>query len=316
MKTKNLTLDPGIGMMLRSAEANENRLVQEYMDHPEKLPLFMDFKVDFAFKYILGHKPILLKLINDVLPVEVSDIEYLPNEVPVLSPKEKRAVFDVFCTEKHTGQRFVVEMQCVPDMDMDNRLLYYGSAVVQRQVERGAERYLLNPVYVLCIANYERPHVKDVPPGKIFFGYQLREQTFHNDVFTDKLQFFFLELPRLGKVWDSLETNMERWCYLFGNLNNFAEVPDNKAGFGDVFVIARTGSLDPEERRLYISSMLNEYEKYTISEYARQEGVKEGVRQGIKEGIQLVAKKLLTEQVPVSVISSATGLSAEEILSL
>jgi len=62
--------------------------------------------------------------------------------------------------------------------------------------------------------------------------------------------------------------------------------------------------------------MLNEYEKYTISEYARQEGVKEGVKQGIKEGIQLVAKKLLTEQVPVSVISSATGLSAEEIQSL
>ena len=105
---------------------------------------------------------------------------------------------------------------------------------------------------------------------------------------------------------------MERWCYLFGNLNNFAEVPDNKAGFGDVFDIARTGSLDPEERRLYISSMLNEYEKYTISEYARQEGVKEGV----KQGIQLVAKKLLSEQVPVSVISSATGLTAEEIMSL
>ncbi len=41
--------------------------------------------------------------------------------------------------------------------------------------------------------------------------------------------------------WEKLETNAERWCYLFGNLNNFAKIPQNTAGFDDVFALAQTG---------------------------------------------------------------------------
>lgn len=74
-------------------------------------------------------------------------------------------------------------------------------------------------------------------------------------------------LPRLGKIWDSLETNLERWCYLFGNLNNFAEKPTDSAGFDDVFNLARTGELDGEGLKQYVSTMLNEYEKYTYGVY-------------------------------------------------
>ena len=63
-----------------------------------------------------------------------------------------------------------------------------------------------------------------------FFHYSLRETLHPDDCFSRNLQFFFLELPRLGKIWDSLETNLERWCYLFGNLNFFAEKPTDPAG--------------------------------------------------------------------------------------
>ena len=281
---KKLCLDPVIQQMLNEYQPEQTEQVQEYLDHPEKLPVFMDLKVDFAFKFILGHKPILLKLLNDTLPVQVSDIEYLPNAIPVVSPKEKRAVFDVICTAKQTGERFITEMQCLPDIDMDNRLLYYGCSLVHSQVERGFKTYKLQPVYVLCISNYERPHADLQDEGSFFFGYQLREQSHPNDIFTKNLQFFFLELPRLKKVWDSLETNLERWCYLFGNLNKFAKIPNNPSGFDEVFELAKTGELNGEELKKYVTTMLSEYDKYVIGEYARQEGFKEGKAEGIAEG--------------------------------
>lgn len=176
MKT-NLTLDPNIAQMLNAYGEEQSKKVQDYLDHPEKLSTFMDFKVDYAFKYILGHKPVLLKLINDILPVEVSDIEYLPNEIPVVSPKERRAAFDVICTAKATGEKFITEMQCLPDVDMDDRLLFYGCSLVHSQIERGAHTYRLNPVYVLCVANYDRKHVGLTDPAQFFYGYQLREQS-------------------------------------------------------------------------------------------------------------------------------------------
>ena len=305
---EHLELDPTVEQLLKDYDEQKSVLVQDYLDHPEKLSTFMDFRVDYAFRYILGHKPILLKLINDTLPVEVSDIEYLPNEIPVISAKEKRSVFDVICTAKHTEEKFVTEMQYIPDVDMDDRLLYYGCSLVHRQIERGNSLYRLKPIYVLCIANYLRMHATDVGSEHFFFQYQFREATAPKDVFTKNLQFFFLELPRLTKIWDSLETNLERWCYLFGNLRNFAEVPENQAGFEDVFKVARTGELQGEELKKYVVSMLEEYTVYTTTEYARREGYKEE-----KED---VAKAMFSNGMDVQTISKLTGLSEEAVSAL
>lgn len=149
--------------------------------------------------------------------------------------------------------------------------MFYGSSLIHQQIERGSERYDLNPVYVLCVANYFRNHTQDTPLDKFFFGYQLREQIVHGDIFSDRLQFFILELPRLQKVWDSLETNLERWCHLFGNLSNFASTPSDQAGFEDVFNRTITGAMDKTKQNQYYSSMVTEYERYTIGEYARRD---------------------------------------------
>ena len=123
-------------------------------------------------------------------------------------------------------------------------------------------------------------------------------------VIEKQLQFFFLELPRLGKIWDSLETNLERWCYLFGNLNNFAEKPRDPAGFDDVFDLARTGELDGEGLKQYVSTMLNEYEKYTYGEYARREGYKEGR----EEEKKAIAQKMTEKGIDKDTIFDITGI--------
>lgn len=316
MSKKKPILDPVVAKMLQDYQPESTERVQDYLDHPEKIPIFMDLKVDYAFKFLLGHKQVLLKLLNDTLPVQVSDIEYVSNAIPVVSPKEKRAVFDVFCTAKNTGEQFITEMQCVPELDMDNRLLFYGSSLVHSQVERGDKQYLVAPVYVLCVSNYERKHSQNGDDEQFFFRYQLREQSNPDDIFTKNLQFFFLELPRLRKVWDSLETNLERWCYLFRNLNNFAEVPDNSFGFEDVFMLARTGELNHEELKKYVSTMLNDYDKYVIGEYARREGFNEGKAEGKAEEKAAIAKAMLKKGISVDNIITCTGLAEKEILAL
>ena len=319
-----LVLDPQIEDQLREQFDEQPDKVQSYIDHPEQLSTFMDLRVDFAFKYILGHKRILLKFINDILPVQVEDIEYLGNEIPVMSAKDKRATFDVICTARGTGEKFIAEMQCLPDVDMDDRLLFYGCSLVHSQIERGDESYLLRPVYVLCIADYIRHHSASVPKGQFFFSYQFQELSNAQDCLTENLRFFFLELPRLRNAWDSLETNRERWCYLFKNLNKFAEVPVNQAGFEDVFSIAQTGELEEKELRKYVTSMITEYDRKVIGEYFHKEGYDAGMVEGLAKGRTDGREEMRRETVKnlkaigasIETIMAATQLSKEEIESI
>ena len=155
-------------------------------------------------------------------------------------------------------------------------------------------------------------HVGIRDSGQFFFGYQFREQSQPGDVLSKNLQFFFLELPRLQKVWEKLETNTERWCYLFGNLNNFAKVPDNPAGFDAVFDLARTDELDGSDLKKYLTSMLDRYYVYSTTEYARREGYKKGAEERQNELI----KSLLSLGTPVETLVQATGLTPEAIQAL
>ena len=308
MKKKHLQLDPAIARSLPGTEEHKRR-VQWYLDHPEELSRFMDMKVDFAFKYILGHKEILLKLLNDFLPIEVADIEYRPNEVPVQSDKDKRSEFDVLCTERHTGEKFLCEMQQIEDTDMDDRLMFYGCSLINAQIERGNPEYFLKPVYVICISNYLRKHTEPVPENKILFNYRMREPQM-NENFSNRLNFYILELPRLQKVWETLETNVERWCYMFNNLSTFAEeVPADSEYFDDLYEVARTGGLNQIELQSYVDSMVTEYDKRVIGNYFLQEGDKNA-------SLRIAKAMLVKRGMSVEDVCELTGLSADEVSKL
>ena len=138
-------------------------------------------------------------------------------------------------------------MQQIEDTDMDDRLMFYGCSLIHSQIERGNPEYFLKPVYVICISNYLRKHEEPVPENKILFNYRMREPQM-NENFSNRLNFYILELPRLQKVWETLETNVERWCYMFNNLSTFAEeVPADSEYFDDLYEVARTGGLNQVE---------------------------------------------------------------------
>ena len=300
-----LQLDPCIARQLEEEAPKITEKTQWYLDNPDQITTFMDFRVDFAFKFILGHKPILKKLLNDILPVQVSDIEYLPNEIPVISEKEKRAAFDVICTEKDTGEKFLIEMQRRGDTDMDDRLIYYGASLIHNQVRRGDTVYLLQPVFVVCIADYLRKHAAIVPENKMLFHYSLRETELGEGFSDNRLHFYIMELPRLQKVWESLDENVERWCYLFENLHNFVHLPKDAKGFEDVFEIAQTGQMEQKGLLNYLNAMITEYEWNTYTEYARREGIEEGIEKGEIRGVKKLADKLLAMGVSPDVIKAA-----------
>ena len=156
-------------------------------------PEYLDLTCDWAFKYLFqNHPDLLVRLLNDILQEDITSVEFRNTELTEVSPHDRRILFDLLC--QTPGGTILVEMQRASRSDQRDRLLFYGSRLVTRQVKRGDEKYALSPVKVICIKNYEEDHPNS-PDGKILYHYRLQEiET--AEPFGDRMSFYLLELPR------------------------------------------------------------------------------------------------------------------------
>ena len=287
---------------------------------------YLDLRVDWAFKYVFSKKEILLKLLNDILPPTITDLSYLPNEIPVMSEKDKRSTLDVICSSPEGT--FLVEMQRRHEGDMDDRLAYYAATLIQRQVQRKDAVYNVKKVFVLCVASYMRNHIPATPKDKVLFSYDQRENETFELYDRSKTSFYFLELSRMReKDWSRLQKNPERWCYLFKNMANFADerdLPGDLHGFEEVLEASRFDTLSPEDMTIYELNAAKEHELLSSNMYQYNKGLQEGMEKGIKQGIEKGieqerlsnARKFKALGIDPDIICQATGLSAEEVAAL
>ena len=288
----------------------EKRFNFTFMDtkHTRKLTERLDIRVDWAFKYIFSKKRHLIKLIRDLLEIDMEVIEYLPNELPVNSEKDKRSRFDVLCKETRSGEVFVLEMQNHYESDMADRLYYYGSSLLQKQVTHGAKKYQVNAVLLLCIAGYDLHHIVPVPDGKVFFEYKMREREMGEVFDGDKLSICFLELNRFSHYLNTVGDLKSQWCWIFNNLAIFAERPrELDKSFDPLIEDAQTNKLTPMEKEDYMKSIeLTEHERLVLYEggyeYGREDGLAEGMEKGKAEGLKESARLLME-----------SGMSKEEV---
>src|SRR5271156_3972871 len=123
---------------------------------------YLDPKTDIVFKKIFGeHKHLLKSFLNALLPLPadglIVSLEYLnPEQVPTI-PILKRPVVDVKCTDQQ-GRIFIVEMQIEWTDSFMQRMLFNASRAYVKQLEKGEEYHLLQPVYgvALLAENFER----------------------------------------------------------------------------------------------------------------------------------------------------------------
>lgn len=290
------------------------------MNNFEKFQIrkYLDLRVDWAFKYVFSKKEILLKLLNDILPLKITDLSYLPNEIPVMSEKDKRSTLDVICDGPEGT--FLVEMQRRHEGDMDDRLAYYAATLIQRQIKRKDAVYNVKKVFVLCVASYMRNHSPEPPKDKVLFSYDQRENETYELYDRSKTSFYFLELSRLhNRDWDHLQKNPERWCYLFKNMSKFADerdLPGDLHGFEEVLEAARIDALSQEDMTIYELNAAKEHELLSSNMYQYNRGLKEGMEKGMEKERLSTAKNLKALGVEQDIICQATGLSEEQVAGL
>src|SRR3990167_7398345 len=158
---------------------------------------YLDPKSDVVFKKIFGDHPhLLISFLNAVLPLEpnqhIVELSYLPTEQIPMIPAFRRTIADVKCKDAQ-GRVFIVEMQMNWTDSFKQRLLFGTSQAFVKQLEKGKEYKLLQPVYGLGIV----AEIYEKETSEWYHHYQLvkKGDADHSDVI-EHLQLIFIELPK------------------------------------------------------------------------------------------------------------------------
>ncbi|MDQ5769710.1 Rpn family recombination-promoting nuclease/putative transposase [Thiothrix subterranea] len=270
---------------------------------------------DFGFKKLFGeepHKELLISFLNTLLPEkhQIQDLQYTRNEQQGASILDRKAIFDLSCVSL-TGERFIVELQKAKQNYFKDRSLYYATFPIQEQAQRGDWDYKLAAVYTVGILDFTFEEDREAAEKPVMHFIQLKNQSGH--VFYDKLTFIYLTLPYFQKTLTELQTDQDKWFYIFKHLHELQEIPPVLQGavFLKLFEAAQIACFNPAERQAYEDSLKYYRDLKNVTDTAREEGWEEGREEGREEGISIgVERGKQEEQRKVILALSAKGLDA------
>ena len=136
-------------------------------------------------------------------------------------------------------------------------------------------------------------------------------------LYNNLLSIYLCELTRLKE--NSLEglDPVHSWFYILKNMRKFAGKPEDMGErYAAIAEAARMHDLPDEEKMQYLRNMITEEEKIELYDTGFEDGVEKGREEGREHERTAIAQKMLALGIPMVTIAKATGLSAEEIMSL
>ena len=290
---------------------------------------YIDPFTDFGFKYIFGtekNKRFLISFLNDLLELDddIVDITYRNLEKLGLSIIDRKAIFDVYCTDTK-GNNFIVELQRSQQKYFKDRSVYYTSFPIQEQSKKGSWDYRLTPIYFVGILEFtfddirRKEHRKNEKYLSKVQLYDCEEK----EVFYDKLTYYYLEMPKFRKTHKELSTHLDYWLYYLNNLADMTEIPtilkEDKV-LEEAFEVAEFLALDKDAQFSYQQDLKARWDNQACLDFAEEKGVEKGMEKGMEKGAKNreieIAKTSLAQNIDISTISLITGLTIQEIEAL
>lgn len=265
---------------------------------------------DYGFKRLFGEEPnkdLLLDFLNELLKHEqgvITELTYLKNENLSTTELNRKAIFDLYCTNEH-GEKFIVELQKTKQKFFKDRTVYYSTFPIREQALTGSEwDFELKKVYTIAILDFVFDEDKN-QPDKLRYDVKLTDiQT--KEVFYDKLTFIYLEMPKFNKTLEELDTKFDKWLFVLKNLHKLDRIPEKlkESIFLKLFETAEIAKFTQSEYREYEDSLKYYRDIKNSLDTAREEVRIETAKKGLKEGLS------------VELLMKLTGLTKEEIENL
>lgn len=297
---------------------------------------YLDPKADLPFKKVFGeHHDLVISFLNALLPFEsaeeeIKSVEYLAPELVPNNPLWKDSVVDVRCRDGR-GRQFIVEMQMMWTSEYKQRVLFNASKAYVRQLERGRNFSMLQPVYSLNMVNDTFSDSEDY-----YHDYRIVESADTKQVI-EGLRFIFIELPKftpknfsekkMKVLWLRYLTEIdEKTRKVSPDLTGNPEIGKaieqiEEAAFTDdeLYIYDRFWDMVSTAKMQITSSRKDGMRKGLKEgmEKGMEKGMKEGMEKGIEKGIGeeriRTARKMKAEGLGTDMITKITGLTPNDI---
>ena len=260
---------------------------------------YLDPKADLTFKKVFGEHPdLVISFLNALLPFKheeemIQSVVYLQPEMVPENPLRKYSIVDVRCRDNR-GRQFIVEMQMVWSPEFQQRVMFNSAKAYVRQLGKGENYALLEPVYSLNIVNdvFE----KDIPE---YYHYYRMVHEMYSERVIDGLHLVFVELPKFTPQTISEKKMHVLWLrYLTEIKSSTYEVPADLLNNPEI-----SKALSVVEQSAYTPEQLLGYEKFwdiistekTYYGSALKRGLEQGMKQGLEQGLEQGMKQGLAE---------------------
>ena len=248
---------------------------------------FINPFTDFGFKKLFGEessKNVLKSFLNDILPLdsEIVDLSFQPNEKLPKIGDERKAIFDIYCTDEQ-GQKYIVEMQKTRQEYFKDRSIYYSTFPIQEQAEKGNNwNFKLKAVYCVGILDFTFEDNSNNPD----YIHIVKLNNERKEVFYDKLTYVFIELPKFQKTENEVKTDRDKWLYFLRNLESSEDIPkifQKDDIFEEAFNKASMAKYSKEEKWNYEQSLKVYRDNKNVMDYAIDTAREEGEEKKAKE---------------------------------
>ena len=294
---------------------------------------YLNPKADMTFKLVFGEHPdLVMSLLNALLPLpedgQIESVEYLTPEMVPDNPAKKDSIVDVRCKDQQ-GRQFIVEMQLYWNEEFKRRVLLNASKAIVRQLDKGQDYSLIQPVYCLSLVNDK---AFDYETDEFYHDYAIVDVE-HTDRHIEGLRLVFVELPKFKPQSIAEKKMAVLWLRFLTEIAEDtveapAELLENEA---------TRKALGLVEKSAMTEGQLYAYEKFWLAvvderilrEAAAKKGYNEGMEKGLAEGMEKGmekgmeegrireklenARSLKNNGIPIDLISKSLNLSIEEI---
>ncbi len=270
---------------------------------------YLNPKADLTFKLLFGEHPDLtMSLLNALLPLPenglITSVEYATPEMVPENPAKKNSVVDVRCKDQQ-GRQFIVEMQLYWSDEFRQRVILNASKAVVKQLKKGEDYTLIQPVYCLNLINdigFESA------PDDFYHDYAIVDVA-HTDRIIEGLRLVFVELPKFKPKSISEKKMAVLWLrYLTEIDESTSEAPAELLENEDT-----RKALEIVEKSAFTEGQLYAYEQFWDAIVNERVLRQKSYREGMTKGIALTAAKLKKMGMAIKDIIKATGLTEEEI---
>ena len=271
---------------------------------------------DFGFKKLFGeesNKDLLKDFLGELIKDRgrIVELTFMKNEQLGGSDLDRKAIFDLYC-QNERGEKFIVELQKARQKFFKDRSLYYSTFAIQEQAQRGDWDFELKAVYTVSIMDFVFDELHN--PTKFRHDVQLIEAETQK-VFSDKLRFIYLEMPKFNKTEAELETHYDKWMYVIKNLARLDRVPEKfqEKIFQKLFESAEIAKYNPTEQQKYQDNLKYYRDWRNALDTAVEEAKEETKVETRAETKREIARQMKAKRLSNELIADVTGLSIGEI---